>query len=475
MYDNFKYERIALSDIRLDDRNPRIVTQEKLDTEDAIIEYFFENEQLASFIKTIATERRNNGAERPYVVKDSKGYVVIEGNTRIATYKLLTGQCTAPLVFRGLVPAISEADKAELANVDVTIAPSRDALMTIMARAHFGRGDKSKWGYLGSRKAVYDDRKAGKSIADLADIFGRPQSKIREFLIEYMLYLEAVNLNWTPAEKDILLKPSVEFNPPVRFLQTAGHKEAVGIELDNLNLKIKFIAPDAKAKFKHLVKRQVIDRNGLRATATYEEAFKDFGLNSPTSNGGTSSSAGGTNNGNGNGGSSSNGGGGSGGGNPSRSGPESDTVHGGNNDGDAEGGDGSVGGAGRKPNTLFNYPVKQNDAILQQLMKEAKGLNIKNYPAAGTVLLRGILESLLKLIIAQKNLNNDDRKLDMESALSLVIGQGKLGVDTTKVLKEFQKQHCDYINLSSHGSVVPNFHRLVMARDCIDAFVKRNV
>ena len=123
MYDKFKYQRVALSDIRLDDRNPRIVTQEKLDSEDAIIEYFFENEPLASFIKTIATERRNNGAERPYVIKDGKGYVVIEGNTRIATYKLLTGQLTAPKAFRGMVPAISEADKAELANVDVTIAP----------------------------------------------------------------------------------------------------------------------------------------------------------------------------------------------------------------------------------------------------------------------------------------------------------------------------------------------------------------
>lgn len=39
-------------------------------------------------------------------------------------------------------------------------------------------------------------------------------------------------------EKDILLKSSVEFNPPVHFLQTAGHKEAMSIELDNVNLNI---------------------------------------------------------------------------------------------------------------------------------------------------------------------------------------------------------------------------------------------
>ena len=223
------------------------------------------------------------------------------------------------------------------------------------------------------------------------------------------------------------------------------------------------------------MKRQVIDRKGLRATATYAEAFKDYVPNSSAGAGDASSNTGrgGNRNGSGNGG-----GGGSGvsGSNPFPWEPGNGTGSSGESDGgNADRDDSSSGGAVRKPNTLFNYPVKQNDAILLQLMKEAKGLNIKTYPAAGTVLLRGIVESLLKLIIAQKGLNSDDKKLDMEGALSLVIGQGKMGVDTNKILQEFKKQHCDYINLSSHASVVPNYHRLVMARDCIDAFVKRNV
>lgn len=95
MYEKFKFERVALSLIRLDDRNPRIVTPEKLTSDTDILDYFFEREGLAAFIKTIASEGRNPGAERPYVIKDGKGFVVVEGNTRIATYKLLTGQLTA--------------------------------------------------------------------------------------------------------------------------------------------------------------------------------------------------------------------------------------------------------------------------------------------------------------------------------------------------------------------------------------------
>jgi hypothetical protein len=44
-----------------------------------------------------------------------------------------------------------------------------------MASAHFGTGDKSKWGYLGSRKAVYDEWKSGKTLPKLAKLFNVTQ------------------------------------------------------------------------------------------------------------------------------------------------------------------------------------------------------------------------------------------------------------------------------------------------------------
>ncbi|WP_430436772.1 hypothetical protein [Oceanibaculum nanhaiense] len=448
MYEKFKFERIALSLIDLDNRNPRIVTQQRLASEAEILEYFFEHEDLASFLKTIAAEGRNPGAERPYVVKDGKRYVVVEGNTRIAAYKLLTGQLTAPAQYANAVPLVSQSVKDELVSVDVTIAPSRDALMPIMARAHFGRGDKSTWSYLGSRKAVYDDWKSGKSIGQLSNIFDRTQGAIRDLLLEYMLYLEALKLDWTPAEREVLLRPSIEFNPPVRFLQSTGHKQQVGIELDKVNLEIRFVASDSKAKLKHLMKRTVIESNGPSATASYDEVFGNYVA--PTGNygagdGQSGSSASGSN-GNGNGSS----GGGTGGG------P-------------------SGGGTRSKPHALFTYAVKRHDLTLSQLMKEAKGLNTKTYPAAGSALLRSIVEVLLKLIIEEKNLNHQGKLLDLEGALNVVIGKGNMGKDDIRVLQEFKKSHLSYMNLSAHATVVPNYSRLMMARDCIDSFIKRNL
>ena len=65
----------------------------------------------------------------------------------------------------------------------------------------------------------------------------------------------------------MLLKPAVAFNPPVRFLQTSGHKDKMGISYDTANLKVKF-SKDADKKFKHLLKKLVINPvRGLGATA----------------------------------------------------------------------------------------------------------------------------------------------------------------------------------------------------------------
>jgi hypothetical protein len=107
-----------LKDIALDDRNPRIVTQTKLSSQQEILGYLFEYEDLESFIKKIASEGKNQGAERPYVIQSGSGYTVIEGNTRIAAYKVPAGLLTPAKDFAISVPSISRALKTSIVSVD---------------------------------------------------------------------------------------------------------------------------------------------------------------------------------------------------------------------------------------------------------------------------------------------------------------------------------------------------------------------
>jgi len=76
MYTGFTYAGLPLKDIALDEKNPRIVSQKPLTTQKEILEYLYENDDLETFIKKIASEGKNFGAERPYVVKKGSGYIL---------------------------------------------------------------------------------------------------------------------------------------------------------------------------------------------------------------------------------------------------------------------------------------------------------------------------------------------------------------------------------------------------------------
>lgn len=458
MFSKFSYATVPLDKISLDEKNPRLVTQQKLTSQTAILRYLFDNDNLAGFIKKIASEGKNLGAERPYVVKNGDNFTVVEGNTRIAAYKVLTGLLKAPDEYAEEVPAITAAQKKSLLNVDCTIAPSRDALLAIMANAHFGVGDKSKWGYLGSRKAVYDEWQAGKKISQLAKLFARTEGQIGELIIEYRLYLKALNYKWSAEDKKALLNPAVEFNPPVRFLQSKGHKEKIGLSYDKQKLDVLFSDAAAEKRFRHLVSTLVIHpKQGVGATATFDQVFENF------SDGSAGSSAGGSS---GNKSSGSNGTG--------------TTSSGGSTSGASAsgGGGGANSSEAYKPKVgvLFTYTVSIPNALLAQLMKEAKALNCKSYPAAGTFLLRNLVEALLKDIIDQQKANAAGDKVDLQKAIDICLSNSvQLPVAEKAILKEFKKSHLDYLNLGAHGNVIPNTDRLFSARDCIDQFIKKNI
>jgi hypothetical protein len=442
MFANFKYESVPLRDIGLDDRNPRIVSQTPLSSQEEIVSYLYENEDLEAFIKKIASEGKNIGAERPYIIKTGSIYTVVEGNRRIAAYKLLTGVTRTPRDFEGTVPHISDVAKNHLLNIDCSIAPDRDALMPIMASAHFGTGDKSRWGYLGSRKALYDEWHSGKSLSKLAKLFNISQAEIKELILEYQLYLKALNLQWTSKEKDILLKPKLAFNPPVRFLQTSGHKEKMEISYDTANLKVVFGSREAQKKFKHLVDKLVINpERGLGATATYDAVFADYGTAASAAKGSSKKKSSGA--------------------------PPDGRA--------SKGGTGS--GTTVKPGALFAYPVKKmNNALIAQLLKEARDINCKKLPAAATFLLRNIAEAILKHIIDDQGANKTGAKLDLENSLNLCTSQHvKLSHADKSILNEFKKEHVAYLNLGAHGNIIPNETRVLAARDAIDQFIKKHV
>ena len=109
-------------------------------------------------------------------------------------------------------------------------------------------------------------------------------------------------------------------------------------------------------------------------------------------------------------------------------------------------------------------------------MREAKSINGTKLPAAGTFLLRNIVESLLKHIIENQKANTAGTTLDLAGAINLCLtNKVTLTPNDKKILVEFRRQYMDYLNLGAHGTVVPNPHMLFGARDLIDQFIMKNV
>ena len=292
---------------------------------------------------------------------------------------------------------------------------------------------------MGSRKAVFDEWKSGKSFAMLAKLFNLTQARIKDFLIEYQLYLESIKIQWPKEQKSTLLDPGVEFNPPVRFLQGKGHMEMTGIAYDRVNIKVLFQNAEAKKKFRHLIFKLVIDIEDKRkATDSYDVVFQDFDLGGKSDSGGSTE----------------------------------DPATG---EHDSKSKSSSTKETKKKPTALFGYASSTNNALIEQLMKEARDINCKKFPAAATFLLRNIIEAILKHIIDLHNVKQNKGMPSLGKNLDLCLSN-HVGIskDDKKILSEFKNSHLNYLNLGAHANVIPNVDRLSSARDCIDQFVKKH-
>jgi hypothetical protein len=456
LYD-FSIEALDTNTIDLDYENPRIVGEPPKSEED-IVSYLFQFEGLKDLIENIASGGVNQAAELPYVMRNGDRYIVIEGNTRMTAYRLLSGSLKAPPRFAGLVPKVSEEIVNQCKKVRCAIADNRDQLRRLQAEAHFGRGAKSPWSYLATRQEIHRLWSGGKSIEELASIYSSKPAEIRSYLIQYDLYQKVLGLEWSKEELELLKAPELTFNPPVRFFDTIDHRKQVGVEFDMLSCTVKLIASDAADKLKHLIRKQLIEKhNSITATSKYPEIFADYVAPEKKDEEAAGSDQEDRNDT----------------GNQPESGKGSDNGE--ENSSEEPGDDDQEASSRPKPFRLFEYTPIGTSAAWRQMMSEAKKLNCKNYPTAGAGLLRCIIEYLCIEIINREKLNPQGKDNTLEPAFNLVLSWRQLPRKQQRILKDFKDNgHINWLNLVLHGGTKVDPLKLMRVRDAIDEFVKAN-
>lgn len=176
-----------VEDLILDPNNPRIL--DRLQSQHKLIEHLYYSESL----EELALSFKNNGyfEEEPLVIvkEENLGYVVVEGNRRLATLKLLLN----PELLRSIVdtpldwPDLSEGERERLYSVPTVLYPNRQAVSPYLGFRHI-TGART-WKPLQKARFVASLVDSGLSLREVQERIGNPKASAAKTMYQsYVLY-----------------------------------------------------------------------------------------------------------------------------------------------------------------------------------------------------------------------------------------------------------------------------------------------
>jgi hypothetical protein len=184
--------RLPLDDLLLDAQNPRLVVD--LDTtQEELLELLFEEESLDELVGSFI----ENGyfEEEPLVVVDEpEGHVVVEGNRRLATLKLLLSKKLRERVGADDWPTLSKTERDRLREVPVIVYDERSEVVPYLGFRHITGA--RKWGPF--QKARFIARLVDEDYAleDIEGIVGDETKVVKRLYQEYIVFRQAAELEF---------------------------------------------------------------------------------------------------------------------------------------------------------------------------------------------------------------------------------------------------------------------------------------
>lgn len=160
----------TVNSLKLDPNNVRLELNDQdvgnID-QGSIINDLFVNEEAFEILESIVLHGWF-ADESPIVVKEGSKYVVIEGNRRVAALKVLQNPHLVPAYFAKVKPLADSV--IPIKNVNVLVAPNRDAAITLIASKHTNPTLRP-WRRLRQAHFYYSQLSPKVSVADLKKKF----------------------------------------------------------------------------------------------------------------------------------------------------------------------------------------------------------------------------------------------------------------------------------------------------------------
>lgn len=241
-----KYTSIEISplDLYLDTKNPRFIVKPNATQADTI-EYLLKYEEIVELSKAI---NKNEGlliGERIIVCKENDRYVVLEGNRRTCSCKLLLDTDLIPEPFKDKFVKVSKGTRANIEKIQVDVAPTRLDAQLALASKHID-GIK-KWSTLSKIKFYAGSYEEGKDVEFISQVTGTKIGKIKDGIKNYNLLSYALNLKNALGLKyyDLIDIQKALLDPFFRIFTTKSEKyniytrELLKLSFDEQNFKLK--------------------------------------------------------------------------------------------------------------------------------------------------------------------------------------------------------------------------------------------
>lgn len=199
MPSRFVARKLKTIDLMLDLNNPRFVAFNAVDQE-TIINYLLQNEGVVDLARSINAYEGLMPGEFPIVCVEDGSNIVIEGNRRVCSCKLLLNPTLAPAGFRASIPTISKTTRDAIRRIGVHVINSREEAQIVLGTRHI-QGIK-KWPSVAKFTFFAHHFDIGKTVNEISALTGVTPGVIKmslkkHYFLQYILSLDC----WTELEK----------------------------------------------------------------------------------------------------------------------------------------------------------------------------------------------------------------------------------------------------------------------------------
>lgn len=228
-----KIEFIELNKLKLDKLNPRIPLSLHDSNEEEIIHWMLEDASIIELMLAIG----QNGffiGEALLVIRETNNYIVIEGNRRLTSLKLLQTPSLATIHTRKIEKVIEETKERPI-DIPCIIFDNRDEISQYLGYRHVTGikvwGMLAKARYLNSLIPTLETQGLYHQSRELAKKIGSRSDCVKRVLVSYKIYEIIKDNNFYKIPQ--LNETSLHFNYIADSLRHENIKSFINIDLDN--------------------------------------------------------------------------------------------------------------------------------------------------------------------------------------------------------------------------------------------------